>query len=88
MVLTLHNLLSSVSIMIHFGFYYERFISVEEVNFILLLLTNQKDKKIKTLTDPAELNEDAVFYATVEQRSDILTIIFTLLKVWLYCRMI
>ena len=35
----------------------------------------QTDNKIKTLTDTTELNEDAVYYATVEQRSDILTII-------------
>ena len=35
----------------------------------------QTDKKIKTLTDTAELNEDAVFHATVQQRSDTLTLI-------------
>ena len=32
----------------------------------------QSDKKIKTLTDTAELVEDAVYAATVEQRSDTL----------------
>ena len=40
---------------------------------IELLEFLQTDKKIKTLTDTAELNEDAVFHATVQQRSDTLT---------------
>ena len=35
----------------------------------------QSDKKIKTLTDTAELVEDAVFAATVEQSSDTLNTI-------------
>lgn len=42
---------------------------------IELLEFLQTDKKIKTLTDTAELKEDAVFHATVQQRSDTLTII-------------
>jgi hypothetical protein len=33
------------------------------------------DKKIKTMTDTAELIENAIYYATIEQRSDTLTII-------------
>ena len=47
----------------------------DEKLVIGLLEFLQTDKKIKTLTDTAELTEDAVFSATVEQRSDILTII-------------
>ena len=35
---------------------------------IELLEFLQNDKKIKTLTDTAELNEDAVFHATVQQK--------------------
>ena len=30
---------------------------------------------LKTLTDTSERNEDAVYYATIEQRSNMLTII-------------
>ena len=42
---------------------------------IELLEFLQTEKKIKTLTDTAELTEDAVFHASVQQRSDTLTII-------------
>ena len=47
----------------------------DEKLVIGLLEFLQNDKKIKTLTDTAELNENAVYYATIEQRSDMLTII-------------
>ena len=47
----------------------------DEKLVIGLLEFLQNDKKIKTMTDTRELNENAVFYATIEQHSDILTII-------------
>ena len=47
----------------------------DETLVIGLLEFLQNDKKIKTFTDTTELNENAVYYATIEQRSDILTII-------------
>merc|ERR1719233_1167236 len=49
-------------------------IKLEDDHLVIELLEFlQTDKKIKTLTDTAELNEDAVFHATVQQRSDTLT---------------
>ena len=47
----------------------------DEKLVIGLLEFLQNDKKIKTLTDTAERNEDAVDYATMEQKSNMLTII-------------
>ena len=47
----------------------------DEKLVIGLLEFLQTDKKLKTLTDTAELTEYALFSATVEQRTDILTII-------------
>ena len=47
----------------------------DETLVIGLLEFLQNDKKIKTLTDTAERNEDAVNYATVEQKSGMLTIV-------------
>ena len=47
----------------------------DEKLVIGLLEFLQNDKKIKTLTDTSERNEDAVNYATVEQKSGMLTVI-------------
>ena len=47
----------------------------DEKLVIELLEFLHNDKKIKTLTDTTELNDDAVLHATVQQKSDTLTII-------------
>ena len=47
----------------------------DEKLVIELLEFLHNDKKIKTLTDTAELNDDAVLHATMQQKSDTLTII-------------
>ena len=47
----------------------------DEKLVIELLEFLHNDKKIKTLTDTSELNDDAVLHATVQQKSDTLTII-------------
>lgn len=51
-------------------------IKLDDENLVIELLEFlHNDKKIKTLTDTAELNDDAVLHATVQQKSDTLTII-------------
>ena len=51
-------------------------IKLEDENLVIELLEFlHTDKKIKTLTDTTELTDDAILHATVQQRSETLTII-------------
>ena len=51
-------------------------IKLEDENLVIELLEFlHNDKKIKTLTDTTELTDDAILHATVQQRSETLTII-------------
>ena len=51
-------------------------IKLDDENLVIELLEFlHNDKKIKTLTDTSELNDDAILHATVQQRSETLTII-------------
>merc|ERR1719270_1666183 len=51
-------------------------IKLEDENLVIELLEFlHNDKKIKTLTDTTELNDDAILHATQQQRSETLTII-------------
>ena len=51
-------------------------IKLEDEQIVIELLEFlHNDKKIKTLTDTTELNDDAILHATVQQRSETLTII-------------